>query len=148
MQAVNGLSHPGQKGPRPKAKEPMPPAMLPEWKKEKLTGWRDVLLQEGPEGLAKKVRDRLGAGRCPLVVSQGTGAHHVGSFCSMMLLTSCSNGNQLNVTALSRMGMRTLHCGDRYSHLTAAGVAHPGPWSHPLADPRAQGRPADGHHMA
>jgi len=58
--AVNGLSHPGQKGPRPKAKEPMPPAMLPEWKKEKLTGWRDVLLQEGPEGLAKKIRAHKG----------------------------------------------------------------------------------------
>ena len=58
-QVVNGPKHPGQTGPRPTQKEPAAPAVphsdVP------LTGWRDVLVKEGPEGWAKAVRAHRGS---------------------------------------------------------------------------------------
>jgi len=55
--AVNGPSHPGQKGPRPKAMEPEPPVAP---KGAVPRGWRDILVKDGPEGWAKQVREHKG----------------------------------------------------------------------------------------
>jgi len=51
---VNGPKHPGAVGPPPAKITPPPPA-VPKLEGP-LTGWRDVLVKEGPEGWAKAVR--------------------------------------------------------------------------------------------
>lgn len=55
---VNGPSHPGAVGPPPTTIVPPPPP-VPEGSPA-LTGWRDILKKEGPEGWAKAVRAHKG----------------------------------------------------------------------------------------
>ena len=59
--SVNGPSHPGADGPRCVRDDPPP---LPRIDGPPPTGWRDVLLREGPSGFAKAVRAHDGLLLC------------------------------------------------------------------------------------
>jgi len=59
--AVNGPSHPGATGPRCVRDDPPPPPPPPG---PPPSGWRDVLLREGPSGFAKAVRSHQGLLLC------------------------------------------------------------------------------------
>lgn len=56
---VNGPNHPGAIGPPPTSNVPVVP-VYPEYDGVKLTGWRDVLQEKGPEGWAEAVRTHKG----------------------------------------------------------------------------------------
>uniref|UniRef100_A0A7R9V6Z0 Pyruvate carboxylase n=1 Tax=Chlamydomonas euryale TaxID=1486919 RepID=A0A7R9V6Z0_9CHLO len=57
---VNGANHPGATGPPP-TKMAIPPPAIPEALFDApLTGWRDMLVKEGPEAWAKAVRQHKG----------------------------------------------------------------------------------------
>jgi len=57
---VNGPDHPGAVGPPPSKFVPSPVALPPEVQGQPLTGWRDILLSEGPEVWAKAIRKHKG----------------------------------------------------------------------------------------
>ncbi|GLC41025.1 hypothetical protein PLESTB_000951200 [Pleodorina starrii] len=57
---VNGPDHPGAIGPAPTKVVPSPLVVPEHLAGSKLTGWRDVLTREGPEGWARAVRAHKG----------------------------------------------------------------------------------------
>eukprot|EP00210_Caulerpa_lentillifera_P003086 g2948.t1 len=57
---VNGPDHPGAIGPPPSKIVPEKLAVPEELKSEELTGWRDILVEKGPEEWAKAVRAHEG----------------------------------------------------------------------------------------
>lgn len=62
LQVVNGPDHPGAVG-APPAKTAPPPPQIPAHSGSTgapAPGWRQVLLDQGPEGWAKAVRDHKG----------------------------------------------------------------------------------------
>jgi pyruvate carboxylase len=56
---VNGPNHPGAIGPPSSRNDPVTPVFL-QLQGGKLTGWRDVITEKGPDGWAKAVRAHKG----------------------------------------------------------------------------------------
>ena len=59
-QRVNGPDHPGAIGPPPSKYVPPPPEVPEALRGAKLTGWRDIYVEKGPEAWAKAVRAHKG----------------------------------------------------------------------------------------
>jgi pyruvate carboxylase len=59
-QIVNGPSHPGAKGSLPPKLPTVLPPSVPEGATKPPTGWRDLLVTEGPEAWARAVRNHKG----------------------------------------------------------------------------------------
>ena len=60
FQVVNGADHPGAIGPAPSKFVPAPVPVPPELQGKPLTGWRDILVSDGPDAWAQAVRKHKG----------------------------------------------------------------------------------------